>query len=221
MPWYTLYDNVSYHKSYHNYPLIKTDKRSPQIQEAFPGNSQTTLAQNKGRLTTDIKLFLSYCKFNSQSHLQLYSGPLSVVCHSSLSSPPVNYTDLLLLTSFLTIPCFIPAPNSSRHSLQTNRTLWSGKQVNQLTADLHLPLLFSKSNPSVLSLALKKNPCCYPISSGTHRSSPSKFPLTTLCFIQVPLKKAFIGKPQITPSREAGKFAANLHLSLHFSKSNP
>lgn len=124
---------------------IRIHKGSPVLQKSFPQNPQATLARDKVRLTMALKLSLSYSNFNPQSHPQLYKRPLSMVSHSSLSSLPINHTDLLLLISFLSIHCFIPVLNSSKHSLITYRTLWSGKLVSKITKDLHLSLLFSKS----------------------------------------------------------------------------
>lgn len=197
---------------------VRTDKRSAQIQAAFLGNSQATLARDKGRLTIDIKLFLNCFKLSSQSHLQLYSKPFSVIFHSSLSSPLINHTDLLLLTSFLPIHCFIPAFDSSMHFRQTNRTLWPEKQADCRPSS-SLPLLQIQSSSLISSS--EKNLCYHPISSRTHESSTSNFPFSTLCFIQVLTKEAFIGKPQITSARKADRLTANLHVSLHSSKSSP
>lgn len=62
-----------------------------------------------------------------------------------------------------------------------------------------------------------------PTSSGSHISSPPNLPLSQLLYHPSPqLQQALPGKRQSTSVRKmGGLMAADLHLSLCFSKSNP
>lgn len=112
----------------------------PQIQQAFPENPQASPAQEAGRLVSGLHFYLSSSL--SPSHGQLCSkGPAA-----AFPTLPLCPTSRGSHRSFPPSPphCFTPAPNPSRPFLGTHRT---PAREGGLTADLHLPLHFSKSSP--------------------------------------------------------------------------
>lgn len=141
----------------------------------------------------------------STEHLQ-YLPLISSGSHRS--SPPA--------LSFPT-HCFIPASNSSRHSLRTHsqRNRWADRRSSPL------PLLIHIQFPPASFPALLENTCCSLPSPSPHlqsspRSSPPTLSPSPHCFVPAPNTCRY-SLGAYRPFWEASVLTAGLHLSLHSS----